>query len=563
MTIKPGAFRFNTDSMKLEIFRGADTGVYNNPIEDVVAYSGTSLFWDDSPIGAFTLSNNNRTATTNDGNSGSYTNGDVYSTSIAAGNTYAWTLRVTNGDTTGGWYFTDSQTASNTHADQRNESSGNASGLRGGETGASTYGDYATANGTSSAQNQIAMNSDVSPNGNKNIEFVVYRPGSGTGKVWIRAEGAGSWIGGGDPSNTSSTATIVLPDATTYFGFVQYDRDPAATFTLDIESSGGYYGPRLAGQWEEIVATSPEIQTGGTRGLCAGGFLQPDNAGSNTINLFNIASTGNASDFGDLTIARYGLSGCSSRVRGLFGGGRNDPPAARYDRIDEVTIASTGAATDYGDLDAQQVGPTAFSNSTRGVWAGGYNPAQTDKIQYVTIAVKEDAIDFGNLTATRMGCAAFSNGTRGIIAGGQLNPGTRINIIEFVTISTQGNAADFGDLTEARRPYGNGGCSNAVRGLIAGGVNNGPANSNVIDYITIATLGNALDFGDLLEINSSKSGCASATRGVWSGGQVGPTTTTNSIEYVQIMSTGNAVDFGDIQFRQEAATSLSNGHGGL
>jgi hypothetical protein len=35
------------------------------------------------------------------------------------------------------------------------------------------------------------------------------------------------------------------------------------------------------------------------------------------------------------------------------------------------------------------------------------------------------------------------------------------------------------------------------------------------------------------------------------------------MEYVQIMSTGNAVDFGDIQFRQEAATSLSNGHGGL
>jgi len=162
-----------------------------------------------------------------------------------------------------------------------------------------------------------------------------------------------------------------------------------------------------------------------------------------------------------------------------------------------------------------------------------------------------------------MGCAAFSNGTRGIVAAGQLNPGTRINTIEFITISTQGNSADFGDLTEARRPYGNGGCSNAVRGLIAGGANNDPANSNVIDYITIVTLGNAIDFGDLLEINSSKSGCASATRGVWSGGQVGPTTTTNSIEYVQIMSTGNAVDFGDIQFRQEAATSLSNGHGGL
>ena len=139
----------------------------------------------------------------------------------------------------------------------------------------------------------------------------------------------------------------------------------------------------------------------------------------------------------------------------------------------------------------------------------------------------------------------------------------RINIIEFVTISTQGNSADFGDLTEARRSLGNGGASNAVRGIFANGVLNPAGNSNVIDYITIASLGNAIDFGDLLEVNSSKSGCASPTRACFAGGQVGPTTTTNSIEYVQIMSTGNAVDFGDIQFRQEAATSLSNGHGGL
>jgi hypothetical protein len=279
-------------------------------------------------------------------------------------------------------------------------------------------------------------------------------------------------------------------------------------------SSYAGIGTVAAGEWVQITTDSPDIQTGGTRGLCAGGFLQPDNAGSDTINLFNIASTGGSSDFGDLTQARYGLSGCSSRVRGLFGGGRNDPPAVRYNTIDEVTIASTGNATDYGDLDAQQVGPTAFSNSTRGVWAGGYNPAQTDKIQYVTIAIKENAINFGDLTATRMGCAAVSNGTRGIIAAGQLNPGTRINIIEFVTISTQGNAADFGDLTEARRPYGNGGCSNAVRGVIANGTNNGPANSNVIDYITIATLGDALDFGDLTAQRYNLTGCSDAHGGL-------------------------------------------------
>ena len=318
-------------------------------------------------------------------------------------------------------------------------------------------------------------------------------------------------------------------------------------------------GTLAAGQWEEIQATSPEVQTGGTRGICAGGFLEPDSDSSNRINVFNISTTGNATDFGDLTQKRYAMAGVSSRVRGLFGGGRTDPsPTARFDIIDEITIASTGNATDYGDLDTQQVSPTGFSNSTRGVFAGGYNPTNTDKIQYVTIAVKENAIDFGNLTSARFGAGAVSNGTRGIIGGGQNTDGV-INTINFVTISTQGDAADFGDLTDARRLMGNAAASNAVRGIFAGGTT--PSNTNLIDYITIATLGNAVDFGDLSEVNNSKSGCASPTRAVFSGGQV--PSTTNSMEYVQIMTTGNSMNFGDLTLRQEAASSLSNGHGGL
>ena len=55
----------------------------------------------------------------------------------------------------------------------------------------------------------------------------------------------------------------------------------------------------------------------------------------------------------------------------------------------------------------------------------------------------------------------MSSSTRGIIAGGQ-NPAYK-NEINFITISTLGNAADFGDLTVARRTLVGG--SNAIRGL--------------------------------------------------------------------------------------------------
>ena len=60
------------------------------------------------------------------------------------------------------------------------------------------------------------------------------------------------------------------------------------------------------------------------------------------------------------------------------------------------------------------------------------------------------------------------------------------------------NAVDFGDLTMAR--YGGSGCSDATRGVFLGGSG---TESNVIDYITIQTLGNATNFGDLLLNNYS------------------------------------------------------------
>ena len=62
----------------------------------------------------------------------------------------------------------------------------------------------------------------------------------------------------------------------------------------------------------------------------------------------------------------------------------------------------------------------------------------------------------------------------------------------FITIATTGNATNFGDLTQARQEAG--GISNSIRACFAsGGV---PSAYNTIDFVTIATRGDALDFGD-------------------------------------------------------------------
>jgi len=135
-----------------------------------------------------------------------------------------------------------------------------------------------------------------------------------------------------------------------------------------------------------------------------------------------------------------------------------------------------------------------------------------------------------------------TGGARGVFAGGQSpsSPGGSSNVIDYITISTTGNAIDFGDTTEARARSA---LSSSTRGIIAGGVTTAPTRINVIDYITISSTGNSQDFGDLLGVNSVQGAASNSTRGVFSGGST--PTVTNVIQYVTIASTGNAVDFGD------------------
>ena len=79
-----------------------------------------------------------------------------------------------------------------------------------------------------------------------------------------------------------------------------------------------------------------------------------------------------------------------------------------------------------------------------------------------------------------------------------------------------------------------------------------------MDYITIATLGNALDYGDLSTAVNHTSAVTSPTRIVMYGGNA-----KNEIQYHDIMSTGDFVDFGDLTEARGSCATASNGHGGL
>ena len=313
-------------------------------------------------------------------------------------------------------------------------------------------------------------------------------------------------------------------------------------------------------QWAELQLSTPNLGQGsdtqpGARGLIGGGQSP---AHQDTIDYINIDSTGNATDFGNLTDARSFLTSCSSSTRALFGGGYSP---GQTNTIDYVTISSTGNASDYGDLSVARYAPSAVSSSTRGVFAGGYDggpaPSQwSDTIDYVTIATTGNAQDFGNLESNKEFTTGFSSPVRGVFNGG--GPSI-INVIQFITIATLGNTQDFGDLTTVVTQAGS--CSNATRGLIGGGFT--PTILNTIQFVTISTLGNAIDFGDLTAARSGlQTSGSSSVRGTFAGGDTSPAII-NVIDYVIISTQGDAVDFGDLTRTVKLGSGCSNAHGGL
>ena len=155
-------------------------------------------------------------------------------------------------------------------------------------------------------------------------------------------------------------------------------------------------------------------------------------------------------------------------------------------------------------------------------------------------------------------------GTRGIMGGYNAFG----NVIEFLTVSTLGNTQDFGDLTVKRNNPGQNVC-NRTR-MIFGGGYDAAGWVNTIDFITVASLGNATDFGDTTQKRVQLSAVNNNTRGIFGGGQIAPNyTLVNTIDYIAIAQTGNAVDFGDMTNAKTSIASVSSstrgvfGHGNI
>jgi len=316
------------------------------------------------------------------------------------------------------------------------------------------------------------------------------------------------------------------------------------------------------GVWMQVHTFSPNLD-GGVRALFALGRVSAPNF-SNIIEFVTTATSGNSSDFGDLTDPR-GMGGAfSSNVFGYFNGGQSSGGTSPINRSDRVTIASTGNATDSGNLQSNHMASVGLSNATRGIDAGGANPSKQDQIGYITMSSGGDFVDFGNLLSSNMAQGAVASPTRGIMTGGRVSdPAGFTDVMQFITIGTLGNATDFGDLTVAQAYQT--GCSNAIRGVLSGGYSPSPSSyttTSLIESVQIATLGNAIDYADLVATTNTMRAASTPTRGFFAGGNTG--SQTNTIQFISFQTSGTASDFGDLQnTADELQGGCSNGHGGI
>jgi len=336
----------------------------------------------------------------------------------------------------------------------------------------------------------------------------------------------------------------------------------------NITDRTGSSGPIIAGvstvtSTSHMVMPSGPTEMRGGRGiaLTLGGYIS---ATTNIIDKLTIATTGDAVDFGDISAGRYEGAAVGSATRGFVSGG-----VPSTFTIDYVIFSSGGGGNDFGNLILGRNSWSAGANdSIRGfIMGGAASPtpatARLASIEFITMATTGDASEFGDLTKMSRRGSGCSSPTRAIHFTGRDDP-ARTKDIQFFTMATKGNAVKFGEATDNRDSTA-GGFSSPTRGVFGGGNSPDTASSNVIEFITIASEGNATDFGDLTVARLSGGGASSKTRGLFCGGYQYPGSVIqkNEVDFVTIASAGNATDFGDLTTNRRNMDACSDSNGGL
>ena len=142
-------------------------------------------------------------------------------------------------------------------------------------------------------------------------------------------------------------------------------------------------------------------------------------------------------------------------------------------------------------------------------------------------------------------------GTRGVVAGGTQTAHADLDVIQYKTVGTTANTVDFGDLQTSRSQHMCAG-SNQTIGIWGSGMGR-PGGTQTYgvtdtDYITIASTGNGTDFADVDQAGAYgiKNGCSNGTLLFSVGGYEGTAGNLDRMEYFTIASASAGTDAGNL-----------------
>ena len=160
----------------------------------------------------------------------------------------------------------------------------------------------------------------------------------------------------------------------------------------------------------------------------------------------------------------------------------------------------------------------------------------------------------------RQAAAAVSGGGRGVICGGKdsvANPDTLFNQMDYITISTTSDALNFGNMAAGGDQRAS--CSNGIRGVLACGNGDGPASSGVsMEFFNIATPSHCFTFGNNTVDRRGAKGTSDGSRGVIGLGLDASSNRSDTVDYITIDTVSNATNFGDLTRDHYLVSACSN-----
>jgi len=337
--------------------------------------------------------------------------------------------------------------------------------------------------------------------------------------TYMGTKGLGATIGQGAASSLPGSPNNgdFWYDTTWVALYMYYTKDGSNSYFFDVATSGRHLGSTGAGNY-------------------AFGFTQ-GYGGDNTVGLklHSLTQPGATAEHWNSALAfthhrKYGMSAIGNTAKAItFGGTDGIGNIVTQMTVYSMVAGNSDAAVDFGDI--SELNPSAvtlyyhyngqpISSPTRGIFVsptgrdGNGRNVPVDVLTYITFDTASDTTDFGNLTVARSNQGSFASTTRGVIVGG--NTGTSSiaysDVLDYITIASTGNATDFGNLSAGRGSFFCG--QNTTRGVTMGG--SAASSVDTMDYFTIASTGNATDFGNLTA-NTTKKGVISNGTKSWNG----------------------------------------------